>query len=1406
MSCVAKRQLLFLLPVLACVLQRANAQSPLCEPECIAGRGLCIDGRCFCRSPYIGGDCGHDPTSAGVVMAQTSDATELPPPTDGGWATAMLPVLGDPGLTALHVETGRLSLRGGGTQPPPVPSPSLANSAAVPEEENNEEEEEEEAEKQVPPTAPSTFGGGLSFVYDDDATAVPPTEADGLSSKTLVAGKTATPVLFAALGRTRPVDELLVPPPWRRRTLHFGAFDRALPPAARTTATTIRGTTATSPVHTPPYHVGHRSGPRQRDHRRPWHGSDSVGRVSANVGKVGAVAALASSSLSQAARAAAAAGAQFTFDPEEACVPWLAELRSADLLAATEAGGLVVLAAVVDMNASRHEAFRIRTGSDKNRLEKGVFLANKSLDGWFHGPPKKEAEALFDRLDQSPQDGALTYEEYNWENLCGYRRQLFTATAIRGEKFHRGFNLLNPGDDHKLDKAEFVKASTGSLLGVSEAAARAAFAALDVDGSGFVDRPEFLDVGGLPRLRMGVAQKEPEESAAFKESDKDKDGYLNRAEFEQHAVVMGGLTRSQGAAASALRSLDTNRDGLVAKAEYVSDCQRRTSGTCALDTGCEAWRGPATCDNFPNGICTCALGFCAKSGACIPEELHAVGDYPYGHVMSKTTRAMEEAEKAIWAGPAGSADLSKTIAAAFLVLLLMQQIKGSLSSFPRCTLAILGFAISAYIVIVGRFVLEYKPVSGSLDTHLQMILFVATCFTFQVCCTSGVMIVGPTDCISSLVINAIFDDDVPGVSEQEAWLIRIPLFLSSVFYAACIVGPFFAPIPGLGANNSGKQMLCMIYLLILCMHTLVTEHQVEAHMKSSHPWVIAVSNTVVDGGASAKGAEWNTGLPLKLRRSKPVAWTGAQVNHILQHRYLDANAINNLQTLPPEGALYYIPVGHDSSRKQCECHYVRGRVLLIWEGTSLELVQPGGPGVWYRTKHSAYDKDYDFPVPTRPDGEIMCPWLRVSQSGGAGIRGWEQQAMHVATQAGAIGLIIGLEHSGPAKDTQLFKGRRLPVADLWPATYEVENHVMSGSHYARNWQHPSTVRRGSAVDCFVVSLACMCELQAAALSWDRHCDVSRPLHVIVDAHKFSQKATGVYRRKAAEICQRAVMAAAQQLGSYQHYRGHPQHLRETDDDHRLQPRSQDQHGDHALQPRSQDQHGEHPDRIQHGDEDPQRRPRSNDRHGGQPDTAHQRAVAVAGRAATDLEDIEHQLDPRRRPRSSDRHGGQPDTAHRQQAVPVAGRAQASMEDVERQLDLLLTLERQTNTTLRKEDEKPSGPFETYIEILEGFEFMKSNGYRWVHLMMTSVALFVCLRIAIRMARVIQANGYVFVGECIAIVMSFMSISNCAFTKDWYPTAYGKPWGPGKLVTSMVIIVYGASCFWCFLVVLIAGLL
>jgi len=31
-----------------------------CKPECIAGRGICNDGICFCRTPYEGKKCEHE--------------------------------------------------------------------------------------------------------------------------------------------------------------------------------------------------------------------------------------------------------------------------------------------------------------------------------------------------------------------------------------------------------------------------------------------------------------------------------------------------------------------------------------------------------------------------------------------------------------------------------------------------------------------------------------------------------------------------------------------------------------------------------------------------------------------------------------------------------------------------------------------------------------------------------------------------------------------------------------------------------------------------------------------------------------------------------------------------------------------------------------------------------------------------------------------------------------------------------------------------------------------------------------------------------------------------------------------------------------------------------------------------
>jgi len=977
MASAAKR----LPPLLVLLAASSAAAQPgsHCAPACVAGRGLCIEGRCFCRLPYVGEDCGSDPEPGGEE--KTGPASSAAP----------------------RAETGRPpSLRGG---------------------------------RETPPTADPADGVRASFGEEDDD----------------------SPTLFTV------TDNL---PPQKRR----------------------------------------RGGSRQQHRHQPPHGP-----MAAESADIGSMSALASSSASRGARAASAGAARLTAEPREACVPWLAELRSADLRAATEATGTVLGGTDVDMKALRQEAFRIRVGKNQDRLEKAAFLSKKSLDAWFHGPSKEGADALFNTLDQSPRDGALTLDEYNWENLCGYRQQLFTATSIRSENLLRGFNLMKPVGDSELDEAEFIKASTGPLLGISEASARTAFATLDTDESGSVDRLEFQDVGGLPRLRMEVAEKEPDRSTAFDEADADKDGYLNRTQFEQHALAMGGFARSGGGVASAFHSLDTDKDGRVARAEYARDCQRRTSGMCNYASGCEAWRGPSFCDGLKNGICTCALGFCAKAGACVPEELRASGDSPHGPLTAATSQTFEEAEDKIWIGDGSPLDLSKTLAAAFLFLLLRGQIQSSLTSFPYLTLAVLMFAIGYYIKIVGSFVLQIKPIPGSLATHTQVILFIATCFSAIVAASNFALLLAPDGAVATIVLYFVWDDNVVGCSEAEARFIQVCLTFSSVIFALCIAGPLLAPIPGIGEDFTGKQMLCVIYVLTIGMHIWITEFQLAKNMKSRMIWTLTVKNTVFEAGTPAKGAEWNTGEVFELRRSKPVAWTGQEGAEAMQRHFLDAAAISDLDALPPEGALYYIPVGQDRSMKQSQCHFVRGRVLLIWEGTCLELVQPTEPGVW----QSVHDQGRDFRAIAYPNGQMLCPWLRVSREDDNVDEAWEQQAMHAATQAGAIALIIGLRVAGPIHESKLFTGAKRPVANPWTGTYEVDKTTMSAGQYVRNWENDEPVELGSAVDSYIISQSSMAELEKAACEWDLVHSKTKDMPLLSTV--FHESEIVVVREKAAAV-------------------------------------------------------------------------------------------------------------------------------------------------------------------------------------------------------------------------------------------------------------------------------------------------
>jgi len=759
-----------------------------------------------------------------------------------------------------------------------------------------------------------------------------------------------------------------------------------------------------------------------------------------------------------------------TTDPR-ACIPWLAELRS---VALQNVSAQISQDVPKNMEAARRESFRLWAGSEE-QLEKAAFL--DKLHIWFRGPGDKEAIELFDRLDQSPEDGALTFDEYNWENLCGYRQMLLTVLASREEKFSQEFRFIDTSQDGKLEEKEFLDRSTGEVMGLSKAAAQAIFKELDADGSGVVSRTEFQQVGGLPRLRREVFQREPEEKVAFKEADLDHDGFLSHSEFDQHVVDMGAFTKPSSAAA-ALLALDRNGDGKVAEAEYVNMCQAHTGGACEVDSVCPSWRGPAVCETGASivahtagkGSCVCAEGFCAKNGACIPEELSRSGDSHLGPGSRQVADKLSHAEDRILLKKLDGIALAKVALGILSLTAVMSQMKLTFENYPGLMAFVFIFSVIAFVSVIYTAFRAYVP--GTITTNLQALCAVLLCASCTLTLTSAVRLVRPSCAKSIPILWFCYDDGKDfGISISEEFWIRQYQRFSIGFSLLCILGVYFTPVPGLEENDTFRMLICALYVFIVLMDAWMLAHEAETASFRNLIWNLEIE--VRSGDDKAKvhldsvAAHWNLksadydqmSKEFGVRRRDPSA-RHADVSGVAGVSPMASRSSSRSSSRPSQAGtlLHLLPDNPDG-------RHVRGHVVLIWEDTDVHLVQRSPSGKWISA--CSTEAAQRGPAMTS-EGQVICPAVQAQV--GTEDSQTIQQKMHVLTQAGAAGLIVGLRKFN-APTSSVFEVMKEPVQEIWPGTYLLDgtDRQFGPENYETNWFLKKSVMLGSAINTFVIA-------------------------------------------------------------------------------------------------------------------------------------------------------------------------------------------------------------------------------------------------------------------------------------------------------------------------------------------------
>lgn len=755
----------------------------------------------------------------------------------------------------------------------------------------------------------------------------------------------------------------------------------------------------------------------------------------------------------------------------DACIPWLAELRSADLRNATHSEG-----SVSDMKSMRLLMFKARIGGGQG-LKKQSF---HSQMGRVHkGPAWSEANALFTRLDVSGDD-MLSFEEYNAENLCGFRRSVLEVLGARQESFLQAFRLLDTDRNGELQEQEFIQTVSGPLLGLTESNAAHLFQLADWDGTpGVITRKEFQQVGALPRLRAEVMDKEPDRDVAFKQADKNADGILDADEFAQHAMDMGDFENGD-AAAAAKAELDKNNDGAVSSDEYLNKCWFTTGGICGGLQMCAQWRGPVYCYKGSSaetfGACNCFPGFCAKNGMCVPEELHSKNDTALGPEAHAVLKKMQKVDISKIGSSTGSVNPAAAVGGVLVGIALVGQLKLALSAWPGLGVIVFGLSVCAFCSVTVTCFRAYS-VPKTLNNTFQVVMMSLVFLAVTLSMTSLVRIFAPR---SSKVVSVCWyahdDADDYGLDLGEEKRVRAYNLFQLVVSYLCVIGLWFLPLTGADGNTKG--ILIMLYLFIVILDSSMLDLEVKQCSNRRLLWDLTLKSgddivridclaawwNFKPAGLHDEGdPDWAKGESIDVSglggKKKPQGPAQGNVSKFETYRKLSLQDGGVASSSQPPKASKWLGSNEEAIRASAinmnQVHfaaeysglgdegmnYVYGRVVLCWEDTALELVIPQGPDSdGQGTSWIAVDPSSEDPAktlaPKDDSGAYLWPWLR-AQEGGEENQSI-QRKMSLVAQAGGTGLIIGQRGIDHLSCKPFGEGP------------EAARHVWQGNYYGRH--------------------------------------------------------------------------------------------------------------------------------------------------------------------------------------------------------------------------------------------------------------------------------------------------------------------------------------------------------------------
>lgn len=969
-------------------------KSAPCFPACVPGHGLCIEGRCFCRTPYGGPVCEQVVGNDDDHVANPINAT-------------------------------------GTSQAAGMANPVARSQAAVPAPSGNGNENlafdflgsgddtEEEATPDAPVAEQSSLqieSGDLSMGGQIRITDLPP-HGDRVPDQVIKGNVAPAPIQMPAVSQEGVASD--------RDTRGWHHPRSSVPPPAAAAQMPplppVSWQVEQEGIPQQPKHHGD-TGPVVQ-HRR--HQEQEVTKLSVVPSEPRLSLAVLADTSDKVS--------------DEACIPWLAEFRALDIHEQT--GGM---GSIDNMKMGRLKAFQSRA-KGLDTLKKDDFIS--SVSKWKPGPSYNEIETLFSKLDTTG-DGVLTFDEYNAENLCGFRRLLLEALAVRLESFENGFRLLDENLDGEISEDEFLAMVSGVLLGLEERDAKIIFKSADIfDGSpGKLTRTEFQILGGLPRLRFEVAAKEPDLAVAFKQADTNGDDNLDSKEFDAHAKEMGSFTEEK-AAIPAKEELDRNGDGKIEKSEYVNKCWTSTGGRCTGVGFCPQWRGPTTCVKSSltgyawGGYCTCAPGYCAKNGLCIPEELHSEKDSPLGPDAQTVLKKMQDVdEDKADSGPQADINPASAVAALLLGVAVLMQLKTAMANFPVIGVLVFSLAVVAFFsVTITCFRAYSSPKTISNDAQTWIILMVFSSVTLSI--TSLVRVWSP-DCSKTLIVCFLATDDREyGLDTEEEGTVRSYNFFMTSLCVVCSLGLIILPMDGVKTTQT-KFIMIMLYMFIVVLDSWMSSAEVRACAARRLLWDLELSTNSEKHHAklTCAVAWWSlfdndeqTKISFGSYREKPDARGGAG-------RLMSLRDEQKLAMEPAENELIHL-----DPLKLAKVYYVRGCVVCAWEDSDLELVVPNGEKkaedgttIPNSTDWVRVDEVEDYQKYKSESGEYLCPWVRI----GTVERAKAQSVAHkmqVVTQAGAAGLIIGQRVIGQLHTKVFHLPKQFSVTkQVWKGDYKLK--------------------------------------------------------------------------------------------------------------------------------------------------------------------------------------------------------------------------------------------------------------------------------------------------------------------------------------------------------------------------------